>query len=240
MKNAELTTHKFWPLYRSLCRLRRKTGSSRMAMKLFRRKYGQETWFPKNQHYLPTNQSEPEFRYNFWYKDHPECATANNCYSYSIGAIRHQKGDGSNGYVGQACKSQSDVGPMNAPLTTRGMCKKMKELMLCDIRDSYSKEAYVLKGKNDVPKNGYHRVAVVFDKQSDKARRKDYHFLKQHACGLFSHKSGWAQLPKFHDQKGCLILDPMKASLNYGDGINYNIRCVWIACPNRRGRKRVG
>lgn len=240
MNNADLTTHKFWPIYRKLVALRRQHGgNSAKAMAQFKKKHGHEPWFPKNQQFLHTNGVEPEFRYDFWYRKHPECATANNCYSYSSGNIRHEKGDGANGYVGQLCKSNSNVGPNNPVMTTKGMCQKMKNLILCDIRDSYSKRAYLLKNQHEVPKPGYHRMAVVFDKQSNSTRRADFHFYKNHACGLWSHKSGWYQLPKFHDAKGRLILNPMKADRNYGDGIDYNVFCTMIAVPNRRTRKPV-
>lgn len=249
--DADKTTHKFWPLYRQLCAMRRQHGGdSEKAFRQFKAKYGKQPWFPTNQQFLKVNGTEPEFRYKFWFKDHPECATANNCYAYALGAIRHEKGDGSNGYLGAHCAKKVNKLPDNQHVegninqgtpvkTIEDMCETTKRLILCDINKSYAKQAYLLRDEHHVPDPGFHRMAAVFDKQSDKVKRADYHYYLSHACGIFSHKSGWSQLPKFHDAKGRLILNPMKAARNYGDGINYNVACAWIAVPNRRRRKPV-
>ena len=241
MTDAEKTEKVFWPLYKDMCAMRRKTGSTQKAFDQFKAKHGHMGFFPEGQELLNTNGTEPEFRFHMWYKhkDRDKYAKSNNCYAFALGDIRREKGDGSHGYLGQKCQSNSNVGPLNNVMTTEAMRKKMTNLILCDIRDSYSQKAYVLKDKHEVPRKGFHRMVAMFDKQSNNTRRNDYHYARETACGLFIHKSGWFQKPKFHDSNGQLIFDPEKATWNWGTGINYNIIAGWFAVPNRRTRRPV-
>ena len=232
MNRNVATTKGLWPKYYELTKIvNREGGNVKVAVKKFRIKNRGHISLPTKQAIIKPNGYEPEFRYKHWYTNNPGKANANNCYSYSTGRLRMTSGNRSHGLVGEMCKRNRNRG---ITLNTNTRCKRMLQLILCDIP-----RAKVID-RNAVPKKGFHKVAVVFDKRTDGTRFKDYHFYRQHANGLWSHKSGWHQMPKLHDANNKLIFDPKQANRNYpNSNLNYNIFCKYIQVPSKRTRKSL-
>ena len=217
--------------YNELTRfVKRHKGPDRvqMGIRQFRRKYRTYHRMPstKQQPFIKPHGREPQFRYKHWHVNNPGKAHANNCYAYSTGVLRMKNGNRSHGLVGEMCQKNSNKG---TTLNTKTRCRRMLELIMCDIPGATS------IARNTVPKKGFHKVAVVFDKNKKGVRFRDYHFYRQHANGLWSHKSGWQQMPKLHDASGKLIFDPRKADRKYPESnLNYNVFCAYIQVPSRR------
>lgn len=235
LSKDDQTTVMLYEKYKTLQRMCNITGlTHKMAFNKFKQKYKGEKFFPAKQSIMVTNGTEPKFSFNKWFIDHDreKYAKSNNCYSFALGDVRKEIGDQRHGLVGQQCKTNSNINPSNKIMSIESMRNKMLKLILCDVQHSWSKDAYIIK-KTEVPKEGFHRMVAMFDKQSNNTRRADYHYARQTPCGMWVHKGGWYNKPKFHDSNGQLIFEPDKATWNWGTGINYNIIAGFLAVPNR-------
>lgn len=171
---------------------------------------------------------EPEYNPDRYNKNHA-LQVVHNCYSFSQNVVDpeqllqckgkdatckkkyHQPG----GTVGKAHHLRYDNGRT---------CKTVEGLMMEDIPD--------LKPTTFHAKcpTGYSKIGLVVDPGDD------YHYYRQDADGLWSHKDGANKVKRF-DAEGVQVWDPKTAARDYrprGSFLNYTDFCGYYCTPRNR------
>lgn len=70
------------------------------------------------------------------------------------------------------------------------------------------------------------------------APNRDYHYYRENDDGQWSHKPGYKPSSNY-DSKNNLILNPRKASRDYGGTLNYKDFCGYLCVPRNENKKRM-
>ena len=175
----------------------------------------------------PRSGSEPDFeplRYNgnpFAYKSH-------NCFSYAMNAFDQNliqmcqiHGNCRQRFHQPGAKS-GDRFALNS--TERRTCKVVEKLQQSDVPDLRKTTFY-----NRCPR-GTSKIALVVDEG------EDYHYYRQDADGMWSHKDGSNKVKRFDALKRP-IFNPEYASRDYrwqGSDLNYEDFCGFYCVPRDR------
>lgn len=70
------------------------------------------------------------------------------------------------------------------------------------------------------------------------APQRDYHYYRENDDGQWSHKPGYKPSTRF-DSKNNIILNPRRASRDYGGTLNYKDFCGYLCVPRDEKKKRM-
>jgi hypothetical protein len=174
----------------------------------------------------PLSGSEPLYEPEKYNND-PAIYKSHNCYSYGMNVIDDKlvqfcrKNDGKN------CRSRfhqpgalhGDRFALNA--SERRKCPVVEKLMKSDI-PQISKTSFY----SECPR-GMSKIALVVDEG------EDYHYYRQDADGMWSHKDGSNKVKRY-DANKVPIFNPETASRNYtpqGSDLNYEDFCGFYCVP---------
>lgn len=168
----------------------------------------------------PLSGSEPEFCKWLW-SGKPEYIHSNNCYAYASNQFRFfRPAKAMPGYNRKTITKQNDTGIEG--LYNNMDCNLLTKAVLRDAGDGY-----VCKDLYERCKKGKYKIIMVVSKSTT---MEDFHFYRQDADGLWSHKQGWGFGPTKLDASGKLIVDPVTSDRNFGM-INYEKVCCAMCIP---------
>ena len=157
---------------------------------------------------------ESEYIPDKW--NHPNVISRFNCYDYS------GTGNTLNHYQTNKTQPGEIAGVYDKNKKQVHHCNWLLEKLKQDHPKSYAADF------QPACKAGYYKIASTVANSSDNGKQ-DYHFLRQDANGLWSHKPG-AQAVSQLDALQNPIVDPKKANLNY---LNYQYKtfCGYTCMP---------
>lgn len=148
-----------------------------------------------------------------------------NCMAYAFGEKNTKAPQGSKQQPGNKYGAKNHV-----DLST---CGDMTKRILKD----YKGTVYQLKkDPYKACKKGYSKVQVAI------APGRDFHFYRQEADGMWTHKRGLTPTSNV-DACNKKIIDPMKSCRNFGDDLNYTKMCGTfcrkVADKNRSNKENI-
>ena len=175
----------------------------------------------------PRSRAEPQYdpgRYN----NDPSIYKSHNCYSYSMNVIdpklvnkcrRNTKKNTCRQNFHQPGALNGDRYTLN--VETRRTCPVVEKLMISDVPDIKKTNFY-----QRCPSN-MSKIALVVDPG------EDYHYYRQDADGLWSHKDGSNKVKRYDALKNNIV-NPQLASRDYrpqGSDLNYEDFCGFYCVP---------
>jgi RHS repeat-associated protein len=161
----------------------------------------------------------PAYNPSLWNSD--GVRNTNNCYSYAWDRPENPEGKKPRP---DNCKPQPGGFRCNDTMEDRSTCRKIISLSLRDgMKRAKKGECWPCMRK----------VFLVMGHTSD--GRLDYHWYRQDADRMWSHKPGNTSVTNF-DASGQLISDPEIADRNYipsnpDEGVNYKKKCGYLCVP---------
>lgn len=161
------------------------------------------------------------------YNGDPAVYKSHNCYSYGMNVIDLNLVDFCRKNNGKDCRSHfHQPGALNGDrfalnAESRRTCPIVEKLMKADVPEISNTTFY-----GTCPK-GMSKIALVVDKG------EDYHFYRQDADGMWSHKDGSNKVKRFDADKQP-IFNPETASRDYtqqGSDLNYEDFCGFYCVP---------
>lgn len=158
---------------------------------------------------------------------------SHNCYSYFLNLINPEaiklcqkdfKGDKT------ICKrSQPGYASGHTKLKESDYnCDEITKRVLDD-----NKSIKRINSINDTCGSDYYKGALVV------APQRDYHFYREdEKSKKWTHKPGFLKVTDL-DSDGKLIIDPQKASRDYGGTLNYTDFCSFLCVPKEKGKKTM-
>lgn len=186
----------------------------------------------------PMSGSEPSFNPDRYNND-PRVQETHNCWAYGMNVLDPEQLTQCLGQ-GVGCKMLyhqpgGTKGLSDRLMTEEGRsCPVVEDLMKADVTDITNT---TFRGRCPTDKS---KIALVVD------AGEDYHFYRQDADGMWSHKDG-ANKVKRYDAEGKPIWNPKTAARDYrpnGSFLNYENFCGYYCVPRRktiklsRGQKR--
>lgn len=166
----------------------------------------------KNSTISPLSGSEPKYDPHKW-NDNYNIKNTHNCYAYVLNRSAH--------------KMKNKAQP--------GYFSNYPSLKYSD----YNCESFYLRLKKDIPslyivsfnqkcRKGFYKGFIAIDtKETD----QDYHFYRQDANGMWSHKPGRQDVINY-DANNKLITNPLKANRKYTN-FNYSTPCFFFCINNK-------
>lgn len=169
------------------------------------------------------------------YNNDPAVYKSHNCYSYGMNVIdmslvnfcRKNNGENCRSHFHQPGALNGDRFALNT--VSRRTCPVVEKLMKADVPQISKTQFY-----GTCPK-GMSKIALVVDKG------EDYHYYRQDADGMWSHKDGSNKVKRYDAAKEP-IFNPETASRNYtpqGSDLNYEDFCGFYCVP-RETTVRLG
>jgi len=152
---------------------------------------------------LPINGSEPQYTPDIWNKDKTLLDT-HNCYDYALNNLYPQK-------------EKTQPSGIGAPLNGYS-CNELDNWLKKDIPD------LSIVGSAEKCPQGKSKIMLITT-----TNKNDYHFLRQDADGLFSHKAGDGKVTRY-DSLGNIIVDPRAAIIKNEIG-DYKNQCAMYCVP---------
>ena len=176
---------------------------------------------------LPTSGSEPRYEPERWYKK-PGMCKRHNCLAYALDVTHPSKS--------MYLQIHSDLGGSeNVMRLTRGLKGKQLKTQQCLLTGLFFHRLYpksYLVQPETACKHGFYKVALLNSPSrvspDGRKRNYDFHFVRQNANGLWSHKPGGTPITRYN-ARGNLIKDPRTASWNYGS-VKYKT-CSFFCVP---------
>jgi hypothetical protein len=169
------------------------------------------------------------------YNNDPSIYKSHNCYTYSMNVMdpssisqcRKNQGKNCRGFFHQPGALHGDRYALN--VENRRTCAVVEKLMKSDVPEitNTTFEAKCPSGSS--------KIALVVDKG------EDYHFYRQDADGMWSHKDGSNKVKRYDALKRP-IFNPQTASRDYrwqGSDLNYEDFCGFYSVP-RQTTVRLG
>jgi|SaaInlV_125m_DNA_1040241.scaffolds.fasta_scaffold01003_9 hypothetical protein len=184
---------------------------------------------------LPTSGSEPRYDPQRWYKKPGMCGR-HNCLAYALNLTHQSKS--------MYLQLSSDLGGSDTLLSlTRGLKGKQLKTQQCLLSGLFFHRLYpksYLVTPETACKRNFYKIALLNSaprvSRGGRKRNYDFHFVRQNANGLWSHKPGGTPITRYN-ARGDLIKDPRTASWNYGS-LKYK-PCSFFCVP-RHARHTTG
>lgn len=160
-----------------------------------------------------------------------EIQDSHNCFAYAFGVRENMSPKDCN-------KKACDI-PFHQPGRRAGFpkWKKVKGKRCPDLVGRLKGDVPSLQLTNFTRRcpKGMYKVAAVIDPKND------YHFYRQDADGLWSHKPGGTKVSR-RDASNHLIYNPELCDRDYtkGAGLNYNHFCAFMCVPHKTKRLKRG